>query len=86
MKPGRDHRWSLGTSIREAVLHDAAISTPQKLRDTIVDPAARRQYTGHLETAKLQPGVFRHKRLLLQKPVPPQVWPKPVCVCVPVCV
>ncbi|XP_070574346.1 sphingomyelin phosphodiesterase 5-like [Ptychodera flava] len=43
-RPGKDHSWCIGTEIRLPTLWDEAISTPEKMKQTLDDPEMRSQY------------------------------------------
>nr|CAH0101671.1 unnamed protein product [Daphnia galeata] len=43
-RPGEDHNWTVGTELRQLRMHETSVSTPDNLRDILVDDVKRRQY------------------------------------------
>lgn len=43
-KPGKDFDWTVGTEMRNALLHDSQISTPELMKEALEDPQLRQHY------------------------------------------
>ncbi|KAG8233161.1 hypothetical protein J437_LFUL014113 [Ladona fulva] len=43
-KPGKDHPWAIGTELRQMMLFNPEISTPEQFKEALIDDSLRRMY------------------------------------------